>query len=113
MAVHGFRRTATGKVVLKADEVERGLLGTLVGQVLELVSPDDDPWGVDAHPLGRMVGIAPHAPRPEDPAHARGSLESALARLPVEVEWFGGQFVPGAVETDSTVVQLLSVAVAV
>lgn len=71
MAVHGFRRTATGKIVLKADDVERGLLGTLVGQVLELVSPDEDPWGADADPLARMVGIDPDAERPEDPALAR------------------------------------------
>jgi hypothetical protein len=71
MAVHGFRRTATGNVVLKADDVELGLLGTLVGQVLELVSPEDDPWGSDADPLARMVGIDPDAERPDDPALAR------------------------------------------
>lgn len=71
MGVHGFRRTATGRIVLKADDVERGLLATLVGQVLELVSPEDDPWGSDADPLARMVGIDPDAERPDDPALAR------------------------------------------
>lgn len=71
MAVHGFRRTATGKLVLKVDDVERGLLATLVSQVLELVSPEDDPWGADADPLARMVGIDPDAERPDDPALAR------------------------------------------
>ena len=71
MGVHGFRRTATGKLVLKVDDVERGLLATLVSQVLELVSPDDDPWGADADPLARMVGIDPDAERPDDPALAR------------------------------------------
>ncbi len=71
MGGHGFRRTATGRLVLKVDDVERVLLATLVAQVLELVSPDDDPWGADADPLARMVGIDPDAERPEDPALAR------------------------------------------
>jgi uncharacterized tellurite resistance protein B-like protein len=71
VAVHGFRRTATGRLVLKVDDVERGLLITLVSQVLELVSPEDDPWGANADPLARMVGIDPDAERPEDPALAR------------------------------------------
>ncbi len=71
MGVHGFRRTATGKLVLKVDDVERGLLMTFVSQVLALVSPEDDPWGADADPLARMVGIDPDAERPDDPALAR------------------------------------------
>lgn len=71
MGAHGFRRTATGRVVLRLDEVERGLLGSLVGQLLELVAPEDDPWGQDADPLARMVGIDPDAERPDDPALAR------------------------------------------
>jgi len=71
VGVHGFRRTATGKLVLKVDDVERGLLMTFVSQVLALVSPEDDPWGADADPLARMVGIDPDAERPDDPALAR------------------------------------------
>lgn len=71
MGVHGFRRTATGRIVLKVDDVERGLLASLMGQLLELVAPEDDPWGADADPLARMVGIDPDAERPDDPALAR------------------------------------------
>lgn len=71
MGVHGFRRTVTGRIVLRLDEVERGLLASLVGQLLELVAPEDDPWGRDADPLARLVGIDPDAERPDDPALAR------------------------------------------
>ena len=46
----------------------------------------------------------------EDPAEARAALEEALSSLPVEVQWFGGQFAPGAVEVDSPLVQQVSAA---
>jgi hypothetical protein len=68
VAVHGFRRTLGGRLVLRADEVERGLLADLVAQFQEFVAPDDDP---DADPLARLVGIDPDAERPDDPALAR------------------------------------------
>ena len=68
MAPHGFRRTIGGRLVLRSDEVERGLLVDLVSQFEEFVAPDDDP---DADPLARMVGIDPDAERPDDPALAR------------------------------------------
>ena len=64
---HGFRRSR-GRIVMRADATERAILTDLVGQLVELVSPRDDP---DADPLARMVGIDPDAERPDDPAMAR------------------------------------------
>jgi len=68
MGVHGFRRTARQRIVLRADDVERGLLRELVLQLVALVTPDEDPFGADPDPLAAMVGIDPFAERPEDPA---------------------------------------------
>jgi Domain of unknown function (DUF2017) len=68
VAVHGFRRSLGGRIVLRTDDVERGILADLVGQLVEMVSPDDAP---DADPLAVMVGIDPFAERPDDPALAR------------------------------------------
>jgi hypothetical protein len=64
---HGFRRSR-GRIVMRADATERAILTDLVGQLVELVAPHDDP---DADPLARMVGIDPDAERPDDPALAR------------------------------------------
>jgi hypothetical protein len=64
---YGFRRSR-GRIVMRADETERAVLTDLVSQLVELVSPRDDP---DADPLARMVGIDPDAERPDDPAMAR------------------------------------------
>ena len=61
-----FRRTATGRLVGRFDEVERGVLTALVTQVLELVEPHGE---VD--PLADLVGIDPQARRPDDPALLR------------------------------------------
>jgi len=68
VSVHGFRRSFSGRLVLRTDEVERGLLADLVAQLEEFVTPDEDPH---ADPLARMVGIDPDAERPDDPALAR------------------------------------------
>ncbi|TAK69006.1 MAG: DUF2017 domain-containing protein [Actinomycetota bacterium] len=69
MAGFGFRRSATGRLVLRADSVERELLESLVTQLEELVAPGyADP---DADPLARLVGIDPAARVPTDPALAR------------------------------------------
>lgn len=68
MAVHGFRRSLGGRIVLRADAVERGILADLVSQLVELVAPEDDP---SQDPLARLVGIDPEAERPDDPALAR------------------------------------------
>jgi hypothetical protein len=64
---YGFRRSR-GRIVMRADATERAILTDLVGQLVELVEPHDDP---DADPLARMVGIDPDAERPDDPALAR------------------------------------------
>lgn len=67
MAVHGFRRSLSGRITLRTDEVERGILADLVGQLLEFVTPDEA-WAKDADPLAVLVGIDPTAERPDDPA---------------------------------------------
>jgi hypothetical protein len=68
MEAHGFRRTARQRIVLRADDVERGLLTELVRQLVTLVTPDGDPFGAETDPLAAMVGIDPFAERPDDPA---------------------------------------------
>lgn len=68
MSVQGFRRTATGRVVLRVDIVEKGLLATLLEQLAEFVTPD---VREDEDPLVQLVGLDPEAERPEDPALAR------------------------------------------
>lgn len=67
MAVHGFRRTVTGRVVLRVDEVEKGLLMALLQQLLEFVTPEVE----DEDPLVRLVGLDPEAKPSDDPAMAR------------------------------------------
>jgi hypothetical protein len=68
VSVHGFRRTATGRIVLRVDVVEKGLLTTLLEQLVEFVSPEIDE---DEDPLVQLVGLDPDAERPDDPALAR------------------------------------------
>lgn len=65
----GFQRTVTGRVVLRADEVERGLLRTLAEQVIAFVEPEAADPGAD--PLVALVGLEAGAERPDDPALAR------------------------------------------
>jgi hypothetical protein len=67
--VRGFTRTLTGRIVLRVDIVEKGLLATLLEQLIEFVSPESA--DSDADPLAAIVGIAEDAQRPEDPALAR------------------------------------------
>jgi hypothetical protein len=67
MEVHGFRRSVTGRISVKLDVVERGLLRSLAEQVIAMVEPDDRP----TDPLEAMVGINPNASEPQDPALAR------------------------------------------
>lgn len=66
-----FQRTATGRVVLRADAIERGLLRSIAEQVLEFVEPDaQEPAGDDA--FEAIVGpLRDAAERPDDPALAR------------------------------------------
>lgn len=67
--VRGFTRTLTGRIVLRVDVVEKGLLATLLEQLIEFVSPEAT--DADADPLAAIVGIDVAAQRPVDPALAR------------------------------------------
>ena len=67
---YGFQRTATGRVVLRVDQVERGLLMSVARQVMDLVqpaeaSPDQDPLAAQVGWVDADVGIS------DDPAMAR------------------------------------------
>ena len=67
---YGFQRTATGRVVLRLDDVERGLLMSVARQVMDLVqpaeaSPDQDPLAAQLGWVDGDVGIS------DDPAVAR------------------------------------------
>jgi len=66
---HGFTRTTTGRIVIRLDTVERGLLRTLTNQLIEFLEPTSDAAGED--PLAALVGIDTDAPRPTDPALLR------------------------------------------
>jgi hypothetical protein len=68
MGVHGFQRTLTGRVVLRVDVVEKGLLTNLLEQMIDFVTPED---AAEEDPLVRLVGLNPDAERPDDPALAR------------------------------------------
>lgn len=65
----GFVRSGADRVVLRVDEIERGVLMSLAEQVFEFVRPEDvDP---DRDPLAALVGIDDDAEISEDPALAR------------------------------------------
>lgn len=66
--MYGFRRTATGRLVLTLDDVEKGLLVSLLEQVRDFVAPEDS---AEDDPLARMVGIGTATEIPADPALAR------------------------------------------
>jgi hypothetical protein len=66
MGLHGFRRSARHRIVLRTDDIERMILAALVHQLVELVQPDED--APDQDPLAAMVGIDPFAVTPDDPA---------------------------------------------
>ena len=61
-----FRRTVTGRFVLRLDDLEKGLLGSLVAQLADLLAPK-----AELDPMAAMVGIDPWAERSDDPALAR------------------------------------------
>ena len=65
----GFERTGSDRIVLRVDDIERGLLGSLAEQIEEFVRPDEaDP---DRDPLFAIVGIDDEAEISDDPALAR------------------------------------------
>jgi hypothetical protein len=67
---YGFQRTATGRIVLRVDTVERGLLASVARQVIDLVKPEDPP--PDADPLAAQIGWVDGESGPsDDPAVAR------------------------------------------
>ncbi len=69
-STYGFQRTATGRIVLRADKVERGLLGSVARQVIDLVRPEEMPE--DADPLAAALGWTEGDVGPsDDPAVAR------------------------------------------
>jgi len=61
-----FRRTVTGRFVLRLDDLEKGLLGSLIAQLADLLAPK-----AELDPMAAMVGIDPEAERSDDPALAR------------------------------------------
>jgi len=64
----GFSKSLTGRVVLRVDEVEKGLLVSLADQLCEFVTPEPR---ANADPLASIVGIDMDAEFPDDPAMAR------------------------------------------
>lgn len=69
-ATYGFQRTATGRIVLRVDQVERGLLASVARQVIDLVKPEEIPDGAD--PLAAQLGwIEGDVGLSDDPAVAR------------------------------------------
>lgn len=67
-----FQRTDTGRIVLRAEEVERAMLISLAAQMCDFIAPDGDgAAAADVDPLEAMVGIDSQARRPQDPALAR------------------------------------------
>ena len=69
-SAYGFQRTATGRIVLRADQVERGLLSSVARQVIDLVKPEELP--ADADPLAAQLGwTESDVGLSDDPAVAR------------------------------------------
>ncbi len=67
---YGFQRTATGRIVLRVDQVERGLLGSVARQVIDLVKPEEP--SADQDPLAAQLGwIEGDVQVSDDPAVAR------------------------------------------
>ena len=64
----GFSKTITGRLVLRVDVVEKGLLVSLAEQVCEFVTPNPHEH---SDPLAAIVGIDSEAEFPDDPAMAR------------------------------------------
>jgi Domain of unknown function (DUF2017) len=65
----GFRRNRHGHVWLHLPDSERRLMRDLLGQIDQMLEPDEPHEPVD--PLAELVGIDPAAVRPADPALAR------------------------------------------
>ncbi len=65
----GFRRNRHGQIWLHLGPQDRSLLGDLLAQLATMLGPSPDAEPAD--PLAALVGIDPHATRPEDPALAR------------------------------------------
>ena len=67
---YGFQRTATGRIVLRVDQVEKGLLASVTRQVIDLVEPEE--LAADADPLAAQIGwIEGEVGPSDDPAVAR------------------------------------------
>lgn len=69
---YGFQRTATGRIVLRVDQVEKGLLASVARQVIDLVAPDEPASDSHADPLAAQIGWVEGPVGPsDDPAVAR------------------------------------------
>lgn len=69
---YGFQRTATGRVVLRVDQVERGLLASVARQVIDLIKPPEPSPDAQTDPLAAQIGWVDGDLRPsDDPAVAR------------------------------------------
>jgi Domain of unknown function (DUF2017) len=71
-----FRRSRRGPVTVTFDEVETSILGTLLGQLLDLLDAEDRPLASAAADAGddelqRLLGISTAVEPPLDPALAR------------------------------------------
>lgn len=61
---YGFRRSDAGRLVLRTDLVERGLLDTLADQIMNIMAPTAQ--NADLDPIARMVGIDAEVEAPTD-----------------------------------------------
>jgi hypothetical protein len=66
-----FKRTRRGQLTVTFDEVEASILGTLLGQLLELLDAEDSAVPDSDDELERAVGIGAATEAPDDPALAR------------------------------------------
>ena len=80
----GFRATRGG-LQLRIEPGERAVMRDLLAQLAAFVAPEEAPQTDD--PLARLVGIAPQAERPRDPALLR-LLPDAYADDPAAAEDF-------------------------
>ena len=65
----GFRRSRTGRIILRVDPLEKALLVSLASQLIDFVVPL--PLEDSSDPVVAIVGIDSYVERPQDPALIR------------------------------------------